>query len=325
MYRPGYAKLAWSTLAFNVLVILWGGVVRASGSGAGCGGHWPLCNGEVIPRAPALATAIEFSHRLTSAVAIVLVASIAVGAWRYYPRHHPVRRGAALSVLFMVTEALVGAALVLLELVAHNTSTARGFWVAGHLLNTFLLLAALTLTAWWASGGPPLRLRFGSSQFGGVASALFGVLVLAMSGAVTALGDTLFPAASLAEAEAQTFSRTAHLFVRLRLWHPVLAFAVGFMIVAMRFSSGAQARTASKLAGLLTALYVVQLLVGGTTVWLLAPVPAQIAHLFLADLVWIVLVLLSAASLSAEPAVPKAEDSTSGAERGDKCAVGCEF
>ncbi len=300
---PRYPALAWGTLGFNVLVILWGAFVRASGSGAGCGSHWPLCNGEVVPRDPAVATLIEFGHRLSSGAALLLIAALVWGAWRWYPRGHPVRLGAALSGVFIVTEALVGAGLVLLELVARNASAARGFWVAGHLLNTFLLLASLTLTAWWASGGGALRLRQRGAQQALVVAGLAGVLLLGMSGAVTALGDTLFPATTLAEAEAQTFSTTAHLFVRLRLWHPVLAAAVGVTLVFV-LGSVLAARPTSKtrqLAAAVIGLYLVQLVLGALNVWLLAPIPVQIVHLLGSDLIWIALVLFGASALAAEP------------------------
>ena len=300
--RTGYARLAWGTLGFNVLVILWGGLVRATGSGAGCGSHWPLCNGEVVPRAPAVATLIEFSHRLTSGVALLLIAVLVIGAWRGFPRGHPVRRGAALSGLFIISEALIGAGLVLLQLVADNPSLARGVWVAGHLTNTFLLLASLTLTAWWASGGGELRLRAAGAARASLAIALTGALLLGVSGAITALGDTLFPAATLAEAEAQTFSATAHLFVRLRVYHPSLAVAVGLGVVFAVLSVTTARRNAlTQRLGLgVIALYLLQCAIGLANVWFLAPVAIQIVHLFVSDLIWITLVLFSASAL-AEP------------------------
>ncbi len=301
--HPRYPTLAWGTLGFNVLVILWGAFVRASGSGAGCGSHWPLCNGEVVPQAPAVATLIEFGHRLSSGAALLLIAVLAWGAWRWYPRGHPVRLGAALSGFFIITEALVGAGLVLLELVAKNTSAARGFWVAGHLLNTFLLLASLTVTAWWASGGGAVRLRQRGGHLGLVVLSLTSVLLLGMSGAVTALGDTLFPAATLAEAEAQTFSRTAHLFVRLRVWHPLLAAAVGVILVLV-LGSVLAARPGPRtrqLAAAVLGVYGVQLALGALNVWLLAPIPVQIVHLLGSDLLWIALVLFGASALAVEP------------------------
>jgi heme A synthase len=296
--RSPYAAYAWAVLIFNLLVILWGAFVRASGSGAGCGSHWPLCNGEVVPRAPAIATLIEYGHRLTSGMALLLIAGLVVGAWRVYPRGHVVRRGAALSAAFIVSEALIGAGLVLLEHVARDASIARGYWVGGHLINTFLLVAALALTAWWASGGRRLRLR-GQGALGGVLFiALVAVLVLGVSGAVTALGDTLFPVSTLAEGKALTFSDSAHVFVRLRIWHPTLAVAVGLWLV---LAAGAAVRARPAVRGwAMTSigLYAVQLGLGAANVWLLAPIGVQIAHLLLSDLVWIALVLLVASTLA---------------------------
>jgi heme A synthase len=280
--------------------------VRASGSGAGCGSHWPLCNGEVVPRAPAVETLIELGHRISSGLALLGIAGLAVGAWRRYPPRHPVRLGAALSGLFIVSEALIGAGLVLLEHVAGDTSVGRAYWVGGHLINTFLLVAALALTAWWSSGGLPLRLR-GQGALGLVLlAALTAVLVLGVSGAVTALGDTLFPVSTLAEGKALTFSSTAHVFVRLRIWHPALAVAVGVLLglaawTAVRLRPLVIVR---RLAVVLASLYAVQLGLGVANVWLLAPIGIQIVHLLLSDLVWIALILLAASALS-EPGRPR--------------------
>ena len=296
-----YATYAWAVLIVNLVVILWGAIVRATGSGAGCGSHWPLCNGEVVPRAPAVATLIEFGHRISSGIALLLIGGLVIGAWRSYPRGHRVRRGAALSAAFIVSEALIGAGLVLLEHVAGDASLARGYWVGGHLLNTFLLVAALTLTAWWASGGPPLQLRRQGPAGAALAVALLAVLLLGVSGAVTALGDTLFRAATLAEGKALTFSGTAPLFVRLRIWHPTLAIAVG---VALAVAAALAARTRPSvrpLAVTLMGLYAAQLALGVANVELMAPIGVQIAHLLLSDLIWIALVLLAARAL-ADPA-----------------------
>ena len=145
-----FIRFAWAVLAYNLLVIVWGAFVRASGSGAGCGSHWPLCNGSVLPRAPQIETLIELTHRLTSGVALILVLVLVVRAFRNYPPRHLVRYASLTSLFFILTEALIGAGLVLFEYVAQNTSIARAFWMSGHLINTFLLLAALALTAWWS-------------------------------------------------------------------------------------------------------------------------------------------------------------------------------
>lgn len=289
-----YARFAWIVLGFTLFVILWGAYVRASGSGAGCGSHWPLCNGEVLPRSPAAATLIEFGHRATSGVALLLVVALVVFAWRRFPAGHRVRRGAGAAGFLMVTEALIGAGLVLFEYVADDARIARGFWVAGHLVNTFLLVAALTLVPVWAGGlpAPQLRGKLGEGLL--FAVALAGVLLLGTSGAVTALGDTLFPVATLAEGKAQTFSETAHLFVRLRIWHPTLALAVGAAVAAAALAAVRSDTRTGPLAQALVALYLLELALGLLNVWLLAPIEIQLAHLLLADLVWIALVVLAA-------------------------------
>ncbi len=293
-----FSKFAWIVLFYNILVVLWGAYVRATGSGAGCGSHWPLCNGEVIPRAPQLETIIELTHRLTSGVAFLLVVGMLIWAFRKYPKAHIVRKGAGWSTFFIITEALVGAGLVLFEWVAHDASLGRVISMAVHLINTFLLLAALALTAWWASGGDRPNLKGH-----GVQTWLFGLgfllmLVLGVSGAVTALGDTLFPSASLAEGLREDFSAEAHFLVRLRVWHPVIAILTGMYLL---FLAGFIAMfrvnpTIRRLAAALAGLFVIQGMAGLINLALLAPVWMQLVHLLLADLVWLSLVLLAAAN-----------------------------
>jgi heme A synthase len=251
---------------------------------------------------------IEFTHRLSSGLALVLVAALFIWARRAYDRGHPVRLGATLSVVFTITEALVGAALVLLELVAYNTSMARAAWMALHLANTFMLLAALTLTAYWASGGAHLRLRGRGATLWLLTGGLVAMLVLGVSGAITALGDTLFPAISLSEAVQQDFSPAAHLLIRLRIFHPIIAVFTGLYIstVARVLVGSRRLPGAGRLAAALTVLVVVQLIAGAVNVVLLAPVWMQLVHLLLADLIWIVLVLVAATHLAGRAPRPAA-------------------
>ena len=305
-------RFAWLVLGYNVLVILWGAVVRATGSGAGCGSHWPLCNGEIVPRAERLATVIEFSHRLTSGVALLLVVALVVAVFRALPRGHPARRAAGWSMAFMIGEAAVGAMLVLFELVADNQSIARGLFMATHLLNTFFLLGALTLTAHFAGGGPAPSLRGGGQEPGrgsGVRRevwlftlAAFLVLLTSVSGSVAALGDTLFPSQSLAHALAADLSATAHVLIRLRILHPFVAVATAAFLVwlALRVRRAAPDAGAPPAvwARAVMALAVVQTAFGGLNVLLLAPVWMQVGHLLLADAVWIALVLFGAVRLA---------------------------
>lgn len=303
MTQARFWKLAALALAFTLGVILWGAFVRATGSGAGCGSHWPTCNGDVIPRSPSAATIIEFTHRATSGVAFLLVALQLVWAFVAYPSGHPVRGGAAASMLFMITEAAVGAGIVLLEYVAHDASAARALWMAVHLINTFLLVGAMTCTLYWARGGRRVRLR-GQGVTGALLGAgLTGVLAVGVTGAIAALGDTLFAAASLREGLAQDFSPAAHFLLQLRVLHPTVAAAVGVYLLFARGAVAARRPSpeVARLSAATGALVLLQIGAGLLNLFLLAPVWMQLVHLLLADLLWMVLVTFAAAAMG-EPA-----------------------
>lgn len=287
----GFAGFAWTLLAGNVLVVLWGAIVRATGSGAGCGGHWPLCNGEVVPRAPAIATIIEFTHRVMSALALAGVAALCVWAFRRYAPGSRVRKYAALAAAFLCLEALLGAGLVLFDYVAHNVSIGRAFYLSLHLANTLVLLAMLTITAWLASQAEPaLAWRRAPKA---VLGALPLVVLLGMTGAIAALGDTLFPASSLQAGLSQDFSATAHFLLRLRGLHPVLAVATGAYLFYAASAAMKARREARNAALLVWLLVLVETIAGAVNIALLAPPWMQIVHLLVADLLWIALVLMA--------------------------------
>lgn len=298
-----FVRYAWGIVAYNLLVIVWGAYVRATGSGAGCGRHWPLCNGEVVPRSPTAEMIVEFTHRVTSGLSLLLVLGLVWWAWRLFPKGHPARRGAALTVLFMVTESLLGASLVLFGWVAYDTSSIRALVVALHLANTLFLLGSMTLTAWWASGRPWPHLESRKRQSGLLGAALLGVLFLGMSGAITALGDTLFPARSLAEGLRQDLSPTAHFLIRLRVIHPLLAVGIGlFLVLMVHGVPGREDRRLIRLAWVATGLVLTQWLVGLVNILLLVPVSVQLIHLLVADLLWITLVLYTAEAFAPKEA-----------------------
>lgn len=300
MKSSNFLKFSWGVLGFNILVILWGAFVRATGSGAGCGSHWPLCNGEVLPRAPQLETVIEFSHRLSSGIAFILVLILFVQALRQYEKGNPVRLGATLSLIFIITEALIGAGLVLFRWVAQDASLGRAISIVIHLVNTFLLLGCLTLTGWWASGGRRIQTTGRGIVSWMTIIGLVGMLILGASGALTALGDTLFPSSNLGEAIQQDFSATAHFLIRLRIFHPSIAVIVSCYLIIfsgyLRLRSGAG--TVKRWSRILTILVVIQLAAGLVNVLLLAPVWLQLVHLLLADAVWIALIMMSASILA---------------------------
>jgi len=300
--RP-FARFAWGLLAYDVAVVAWGAYVRATGSGAGCGRHWPTCNGDIVPRAPRIETLVELSHRLSSAGAFLLTAVLLVWARVSFPAGHRVRRGAALSMGLMGAEALIGAGLVLFALVAHDASLRRALGICLHLVNTFLLLATTALTAFWASGGGALKMRPRGTVVPVLGLLLGAMLAVGASGAVTALGDTLFPPASVAAGFAQDFAKGAHVFVRLRAIHPLLAVTTaGAIVIAMGWARVVRpVRAVDALSRTTSALVFAQVAVGLLDVATRAPVVVQLAHVVLADAVWIALVLTTAAVLSEEP------------------------
>ena len=232
----------------------------------------------------------------------VLVAALLIWAFRAYPREHPVRLGAALSGVFLVTEALIGAALVKLEHVARNASTGRGYSQSAHLINTFTLLACLALTVWWGMGRPAIRARGKAARMAAISLAV--VMLLGVSGAIAALGDTLYPAQSLAAGLAQDFDPAASIFVRLRVLHPAIAVCAAGWLAFYGVSSGRRRPELRRQAWTMLVFLGAQVLAGATNLLLLAPAWLQMLHLLLADLLWISLVLLCAGVLAVQESMP---------------------
>ncbi len=305
MSSSRYTKLAWAVMIWNVLTALWGAFVRATGSGAGCGNHWPLCNGAVVPRAERVDTLVEFSHRITSGIALIGVLILLIWAFRSFPKGHAVRWGTVVSAFFIISESLLGAALVIFGWVTDDDSAGRAIVVSIHLVNTFMLIASLAVTAWWASNQRPIALHTQRWLVWALRAGLFGVLVIGVTGAITALGDTLFPASSVAEGLRQDMDPSMHFLIRLRVWHPLLSVLTGaFLLFTARALRGQETTPQiSRLTDILMVAVIMQLLAGFANVFLLAPVWMQIIHLLLAYIVWITLVLLSA-SVAAVP-VPR--------------------
>lgn len=285
-------RFSWFVLIYNLLVIVFGAYVRATRSGAGCGSHWPLCNGVVIPQNPATETIVEFTHRITSGFTVLLIAILIVWVWRVTQKGSPVRVSVALSGFLIITESLIGAGLVLFELVAHNDSMARAFSMMAHLVNTFLLIASIGITSFWLSFGVPKTAPKDEQarlfSFLGAS----GMLFLGASGAVTALGDTLFPVGSLAEGLRQDFNTTAHILLRLRVFHPVIAILVGGYLIGFNFwlRSRYPWKRVKQLGNWLMILVIMQWGLGLLNVVLLAPVWLQLVHLLVTTLIWLSLV-----------------------------------
>lgn len=280
-------------IVYNLFVILFGAFVRASGSGAGCGQNWPLCNGEIVPGNAQIETIIEFTHRLTSGFSLILIVVLFFWVFKIYPLGSKIRKAVALGLLFVILEAIVGAGLVLFQLVNQNDSVARAVVIAFHLINTYLLLGSILLVYIWSKNGDNLKLpsiRFGKIL---IIIATLGLLILGSSGAITALGDTLFPPESLSEGLMQDFDQSTHFLIQLRIYHPLVAVTMAFIIYIFvkKLKKFCTSSRCIKYANFLLVGFIGQIFVGTVNVLLLAPIWMQIIHLFIADLIWLAYVL----------------------------------
>jgi heme a synthase len=289
------ARFAWTALYWNVAVALWGAYVRATGSGAGCGNRWPLCDGDVVGASAKAQTIVEFTHRITSAISLLTVTGLVVWCWRVTKEGDWARYSAVLAAAFLANEALLGAALVLLKHVANDRSAGRILLLCLHSGNTFLLLAMLSLTAIWLSNG---KRGFRSSRkwregsFIGVT--LLATILAGITGAVAALADTLFPSTSLRSSLMQDFGSVTPALLHFRLFHPAAALITAYYVLWIVLRSSARRNRFSRSAIALITLLFMQIVIGMTNVLFLAPVWVQIAHLFVADALWISLVLVAA-------------------------------
>jgi cytochrome c oxidase assembly protein subunit 15 len=288
----GAGRFAWAVVAYNILVILWGALVRATSSGAGCGNNWPLCNGVVIPVSPTLHTIIEFTHRQMVTFSVFAMIALVTWTWRATIKGMAARVFVVAAAVLLINEAFLGALLVKLGYVTGNQSTGRVIVLSIHLSNTLLLVAALTLTAIMLG----TRQSWSDLRSRGVDKtiAIFGListLIVGVSGSLAALGDTLFPANSLRAAFAQDIDANSPMLLRLRGVHPVSAcLAAAFVVWLIVRARRASTPTASTLVLSLLAL---QFLLGIADVILLAPTWMQILHLLGADLYWVALIVLT--------------------------------
>jgi cytochrome c oxidase assembly protein subunit 15 len=287
-------RYSWGVLAYNVLVILWGAAVRATGSGAGCGEHWPLCNGSIVQQHPTVATLIEYAHRATSGIALIAVVVLIVWTYKGTAKRHLARAAAVASLIFTLDEALLGALLVLLGKTAHDQSISRAVYLSLHLTNTLLMLGALALTAHFLSRERGyMRGSIEMRSVGWDIAGLIAVILTGVTGALAALADTLHPSPNLRAALAQDFSAHSSWLVRIRWAHPVVSLIAGLFLLEI-ILVGTRSRANHRLAAGLTALLLLQYALGVTDLALLAPLTMQILHLLGADLLWITLVILAA-------------------------------
>jgi heme a synthase len=314
---PALRRFAWGVLVYFIAVILWGTLVRATGAGAGCGNHWPLCNGTVMQHSPRADTMIEFTHRITSGLSFFSAVGLLVWTFAGTARGHLARTVSVAAVSFTLVEAVIGALLVKLGLTAQSQSPLRAPYLALHLTNTLLLLAALTLTAHFLSrrqGYTRKTIRVAAPL--GAAAGVIVVLIVGVTGSLAALGDTLFPATSIGAALAQDFSATSGWLVRWRWTHPTVAFFASVFLIwlLVRASRRSVHWDNRGLSALVLILLAAQYLLGVLDVVLLAPIWLQVVHLLGADVLWAALVVLTA-RVMLEPEVQGTGIREQGSER----------
>ena len=293
------SRFAWIVLGFFILVVLWGAVVRASGSGGGCGVNWPLCNGDFVPHHPRLATIIEFIHRSTSGICTFLLAGLAFWTFAATPRGHRARRAVMWSVALLIVEALLGALLVLRGYVENNVSSGRVVAQSIHFTNTMLLMAALALTAWFLRRPPAYAAPESPAASGTRGAAILAILAtifVGATGSLAALADTLFPSPSVLAGLTSDFATGSPLLVRMRWFHPAAAI-VGLVCVLLLIRAESPSNRFRGVSGLVLASLALQFFLGAADVLLLAPTWMQVVHLLGADIYWIALVILAARSL----------------------------
>lgn len=292
--EKSFSRFATSTLVLTLIVILWGAFVRLSGSGDGCGASWPLCQGVLVPKSPTTEMLIEFLHRLSSGLAFLFVVGLFFWSRKLFTKGHKARKWASYSLAFMITESLIGAALVLFELVDESTSIWRVVVLALHQLNTLLLLSSILLTRLSAPADWSLNTEQSQKYLKHFVAAYAGLSLVAVFGVVAALASMLYPAETLLAGVQQDFDSSSPLLIRLRILHPLLAIGVtGYVLwfITQWLPSGAAEGREFKpdLSKLLAILLVTQFLLGGMTWLTQGVVVMKLLHLLLADLSVLVL------------------------------------
>ena len=280
MMKKYFQHFCLTVLAVGLFVILWGAWVRFSHSGDGCGTHWPLCQNELIPQTSSQKTWIEWLHRLSSSFFGFLVLALVFMGFKFFPQKHGVRLWSSLLLLFTVIEALIGAVLVTQGLTGQNSSLLRMLILNLHLLNSLSLVACLVFC---------YRYSIHSQKINFKKILYFAVpfILIALTGSISSLANTLFPSSSLIQGWMMDWSLSSPLLVRLRVLHP--------LIVLTSFLIGGWILYQKKLfqVSYLFIFLILGFVSGGITLFTLSPLLMKLLHLFLAYVIWILILLKS--------------------------------
>lgn len=289
MTRSQYKKFAFSLLIYTILVILWGAWVRISHSGDGCGDTWPLCHGRLIPEAERGKTWVEYGHRLMSGIYGLVVIYFWWVARKIYQPGHFARKAALATLIFTITEALLGAKLVLFKLVTTNDTPYRAFVMALHQVNSFMLTGAVALVAVAALSEAEIQKPSSAKQVYRFFPWL--IVVIGITGAWASLSNSLFPTDNLWDGFMADFSSDSHFLIRIRGLHPLLALLGGGGLALYFWLKAQTAELAviQKRSLQMSLLLIFGILFGIATLLLHAPVWMKIVHLALAHSIWVVL------------------------------------
>ena len=273
-------NLATAGLVTSILSILAGAIVRATGSGDGCGASWPTCNGKVLPSLNTTSEIIEFSHRSISGILLIITLLLFIKSKDHgTPSLH--KKIINYLTFFVLLEALIGAVIVIYEWVGLNSSLPRIIAVPLHLVNTFALLAFYTLIFFLLRESENDLENFFDHRLK-IAFILF--FLTGATGSITALADVLFPSASFIEGLADDFDSTSEILTRLRIVHPIVSTVLSIFL----FSESNRFKNIFGInASAIKILVITGVVLGTLNVVSNIILPLSILHLLLADLLWI--------------------------------------
>ncbi len=282
--------MLWLTVA----VVIGGALVRATDSGAGCGESWPICGGQIIPEIGNYHTAIEISHRLMTGLLAIVLLSLFILIRRGYGKEHRLRRAAVGAGVLLIIESLLGASLVIFGWVEFDASIARLIVVPIHLINTFLLVGAMALVAFYASGGSQVKIDLKRTTDKLLLAGAMLVIVIGATGALNALADTLIKSDTLGTSSGDGVQLTEAVLRQIRTIHPFTAIIGGLVLfMLVRFLAvDAEPKVRYLIFGVQGIIWL-QFVVGLVNIALDVPLETQLLHLFVADVLWILFMLIA--------------------------------
>ena len=273
-------RLSFYGLVISIISIIAGAIVRATGSGDGCGASLPTCNGKIIPELKSSPELIEFSHRTISGV--LLVITIAIFIKSFNAKTPPLwRKLIWLLTFFVLLEALIGAVIVIYEWVGLNSSTPRIIAVPLHLVNTFGLLGAYTLLFYLTKN---VKTNINNFFDRGFKTALILFLLTGATGSITALADVIFPSETFLTGLLQDFDPNSELLTRMRILHPIVASALS---IYLYLEANRLKREYKIITTHIKVLVLMGVALGLLNVFSNIILPLSILHLLIADLLWI--------------------------------------